>query len=296
MSESWGSDFIPGAGRPNLVEALSVAQHLPAEAIDEAARRPDAVAAAVIDVVRRAGGGETLSGRETNLLFWGIHALAQARTTALCAPLLALLRQPDEKVETLLGDANTATLPRVVASVFDGDRPALEAAISDSAIDEFSRWSLFGAYAFLAFDGRLDREAAKAFLIRFDEERLARGGDAAWNGWQDAIALLGHADLADRVAAAWADARLLLEEGDEEAFSQTLADAIARPDDAGRFESSHLRYLDDAVGTLDEMLAAPEGDVLAEEPVRNPLRSIGRNDPCPCGSGRKYKKCCLPAA
>src|ERR1035441_7350444 len=21
---------------------------------------------------------------------------------------------------------------------------------------------------------------------------------------------------------------------------------------------------------------------------------IGRNDPCPCGSGRKYKRCCLP--
>ncbi len=20
---------------------------------------------------------------------------------------------------------------------------------------------------------------------------------------------------------------------------------------------------------------------------------IGRNDPCPCGSGKKYKKCCL---
>ncbi len=22
---------------------------------------------------------------------------------------------------------------------------------------------------------------------------------------------------------------------------------------------------------------------------------VGRNDPCPCGSGRKYKKCCLAA-
>ena len=22
---------------------------------------------------------------------------------------------------------------------------------------------------------------------------------------------------------------------------------------------------------------------------------VGRNDPCPCGSGRKYKKCCLDA-
>ncbi len=24
-------------------------------------------------------------------------------------------------------------------------------------------------------------------------------------------------------------------------------------------------------------------------------RECGRNDPCPCGSGRKYKACCLPA-
>jgi hypothetical protein len=25
----------------------------------------------------------------------------------------------------------------------------------------------------------------------------------------------------------------------------------------------------------------------------NPFKGIGRNDPCPCGSGRKFKKCCL---
>ena len=24
-----------------------------------------------------------------------------------------------------------------------------------------------------------------------------------------------------------------------------------------------------------------------------PIRSLGRNDPCHCGSGRKYKVCCL---
>jgi tetratricopeptide (TPR) repeat protein len=24
------------------------------------------------------------------------------------------------------------------------------------------------------------------------------------------------------------------------------------------------------------------------------MAKIGRNDPCPCGSGKKYKKCCLP--
>ncbi len=27
--------------------------------------------------------------------------------------------------------------------------------------------------------------------------------------------------------------------------------------------------------------------------VTNPFKNVGRNDPCPCGSGKKYKKCCL---
>jgi hypothetical protein len=29
------------------------------------------------------------------------------------------------------------------------------------------------------------------------------------------------------------------------------------------------------------------------EPYRRPEPKIGRNDPCPCGSGKKYKICCL---
>jgi len=28
-------------------------------------------------------------------------------------------------------------------------------------------------------------------------------------------------------------------------------------------------------------------------PIRNTGDQVGRNDPCPCGSGKKYKKCCL---
>jgi hypothetical protein len=35
---------------------------------------------------------------------------------------------------------------------------------------------------------------------------------------------------------------------------------------------------------------------IACEPAVNPHRTVGRNDPCPCGSGRKYKKCCLAQA
>ena len=32
---------------------------------------------------------------------------------------------------------------------------------------------------------------------------------------------------------------------------------------------------------------------LAPETVINPFKLVGRNDPCPCGSGKKFKKCCL---
>lgn len=28
------------------------------------------------------------------------------------------------------------------------------------------------------------------------------------------------------------------------------------------------------------------------EPIKSDKKEIGRNDPCPCGSGKKYKKCC----
>ena len=33
-------------------------------------------------------------------------------------------------------------------------------------------------------------------------------------------------------------------------------------------------------------------DLPETEPVRTEPK-IGRNDPCPCGSGKKYKKCCF---
>jgi len=38
--------------------------------------------------------------------------------------------------------------------------------------------------------------------------------------------------------------------------------------------------------------AAAKGNVVKRQPVRNADKKVGPNDPCPCGSGKKYKKCC----
>ena len=30
---------------------------------------------------------------------------------------------------------------------------------------------------------------------------------------------------------------------------------------------------------------------LVAQPIKRDMPKVGRNDPCPCGSGKKYKKC-----
>ena len=44
----------------------------------------------------------------------------------------------------------------------------------------------------------------------------------------------------------------------------------------------------------EEWRAEPVGEGLweASQTLRNTSPKVGRNDPCPCGSGKKYKKCC----
>ena len=39
-------------------------------------------------------------------------------------------------------------------------------------------------------------------------------------------------------------------------------------------------------GTDEEPLPPPV------DPIHAQNKGVGRNDPCPCGSGKKYKKCC----
>jgi len=35
-----------------------------------------------------------------------------------------------------------------------------------------------------------------------------------------------------------------------------------------------------------------DGEMVKPKQVKREAPKIGRNDPCPCGSGKKYKKCC----
>ncbi|HWT70679.1 MAG TPA: SEC-C metal-binding domain-containing protein, partial [Oxalicibacterium sp.] len=58
-------------------------------------------------------------------------------------------------------------------------------------------------------------------------------------------------------------------------------------------ENVHYQHADFDANAAPEDLLAPSAapDQPAQQPQVNALPKVGRNDPCPCGSGKKYKQC-----
>jgi preprotein translocase subunit SecA len=81
-----------------------------------------------------------------------------------------------------------------------------------------------------------------------------------------------------------------MEQLDSGFISSTWQEAETRHDEAGSTLSDFAKEraeTADAVGTSDKKM----------EPIRNKGpkytgAAVGKNDPCPCGSGKKYKACC----
>ena len=64
--------------------------------------------------------------------------------------------------------------------------------------------------------------------------------------------------------------------------------------------AGELEEVEIALGVRERRSTPPPNyDWLGLPPPDQPFRNqdkVGRNEPCPCGSGKKYKKCCLNKA
>jgi len=285
----------------DVVAQLATERQLPAVAIGLCTIRYPESGPLLRVVLQRGANGETNSEEEERLLFRSLFIIGGRRDPLGFEPLLRLLHRPNEEVDWLLGDAITEALSLIVAGVFDGNADALFAAILDLELDQIIRLSLFGAATFLTWDGRIERDRMTAFLERFYQERSAPDFDLAWMGWVEAIALLGLRALAPLVQRASAEGEVLDDLIDAVEFTATLERAERTPDDPGRFKDEQLGYIEDVLEALEGFSEEEEegpddfGSLPIDEPVINPMRRVGRNDPCPCGSGKKAKRCCLAA-
>ena len=69
---------------------------------------------------------------------------------------------------------------------------------------------------------------------------------------------------------------------------------INKPQNLDRKETVKItkQSLQNAVNELNSNLNQSKQASTSHEPIRNDGPTVGRNDPCPCGSGKKYKNCC----
>jgi hypothetical protein len=316
MLEDIPPDLPPVAAIEPYIEELSTSRELPSFAVSLCTMRyPDSGPLLRAALARAADG--TLADRDDERLFFrGLFIVGGRRDPMGFEPLLRFLQRPQDEVEHLLGDVITEDLARITAGVYDGNADALFEAIIDLRLGEFVRVALFGAATFLTWDGRIERDRTASFLRRFDSERLAPDGDAAWYAWLQAIALLGLREMEPTVMAAWDRGSIPEYMLERKHFADDLARTERAPDDIGRFKDAYLGYIDDALESLERWpLTGDEDDVFAAsklgddlpvgnderlpltlpgQPAVNPWRHVGRNDPCPCGSGKKFKRCCLP--
>ena len=87
----------------------------------------------------------------------------------------------------------------------------------------------------------------------------------------------------------WHGLKILNTQKGQEADDEGLVDCEASDTDKNHLNEIHHEHA--YCKTVNGKWLYEVGDVKPMTVVREG-KKIGRNDPCPCGSGKKYKKCC----
>lgn len=240
---------------------------------------------------------------------YAFYLLAQFRVEEFYPILVDILRLPSETIDELLGDVLTEAGGRMLASVCGENINPIKEMIEDREVDGYVRGEALQALTILALNDTLPREEVIKYF-----QLLLRGG------------------LKDKHPHVMADIvygcdRLYPEEVYDDikyAFDQKLVaynfinlDDINHTLKNGKektiIESKknvHLQPIHDWIKDMKNWLCFYEDYKEAQQSrmvnkmglkhhikVSNSKTFIkemtpGRNDPCPCGSGKKFKKCC----
>jgi hypothetical protein len=252
--------------------------------------------------------------------------LAAAWRETSAHPLLAaLLRLPDKQCDAMLGDFITEGARLVLADTWPGNLRAIEAIALDTSANLFARGTALNAAALLTVRGLVPREEVLALYARIAASPLdpdVENDVLTTTGLVSAIMDLRAWELRGTVITFFE--RALVDYswvGDEE-------DVLAELKPGAAFDPNSYRFpppITDAweavcdwcfFDTLRPGRKQPRPRVLPAEGSGSPPPALdltppevtaepailpqpyvappkpGRNDPCPCGSGRKYKKCC----
>lgn len=260
----------------------------PRQALSEAIRQREAVTPPLLEALDYAfENAARLREEESDyyLHVYAMYLLAQFREPQAFPKLVRLLTLDEESLEYLVGDCLTEDYDTLLSSTYDGDPAPLQAVVEDCSLFEFARVAAIDTCGMLYGTGRIGRDALISFF------RGALAGPLATDK-SYAVTKLAHCAIDWHLIEMIPDVKALFERdavdpmvfGEYDSFIDLLFDY--------RKARTPRAFLEDALGAMENWACFEREETPPRPSVPSALKP-GRNDPCPCGSGKKYKKCCL---
>jgi hypothetical protein len=280
----------------------------PREALEAAIAQQEAITPHLLRALKDAPGLlERLATEENYMLpTYAFYLLAQFRETRAYPLIVDFFSQPGRQPVDITGDFVTEDLGRVLASVSGGDTAPIKSLIENPKVNEYTRAAAMDSLLTLFVEGVLSREAIHDYFRDLFQGGLERDFSHTWNVLVSHSCDLYLKELMPDIRKAFADnlvdeffidlrwIKRKLAEGKEE----TLASLRA---------NHHYHYINDTISEMEgwhcfqsprpspSPSPPPEPSSSSSQVTPRPApppKKVGRNDPCPCGSGRKYKHCC----
>jgi hypothetical protein len=310
-----------------IIAEFKQAYKVPIDAVCEAEQQREILIPLLRDIITHAARVplDDVIGQE-GLVFMAFHLLGSWNVTSAYRVVADLLASDTEKVEWLLGDAVTTTSHRVMFNLFDGDMAPLQGLIESPSVDVYVRRRMFDLLGMLMLRGKLERGELVGYLRDLHSRLEGDPEGLVWAGWAELVAQAGLRELTDLVEESFqekkiepmflsrADFHRILEDAEEgqvmqgiprefEPFGDLVAeigDWTIRDDWDNEAEIEHdvreiaesLRQHEPAAAAWGELGLLSAIRDANSQTVSAPYRYIGRNDPCLCGSGKKFKRCC----
>jgi hypothetical protein len=234
-----------------------------------------------------------IDGGRWKILIFAAYLLAQFRETRAFKPLCAALGHSAKVTNALWGDTITEGIGSILASVYDGDDAPLRDLIQNRQADEFVRGATVPrAFLCLIQAGKISRTDLEAYAEELLSHGLEREPSFVWEGWTSLCCDLGFARLCDPFFYGFDEMLRDTASGKNEYWKRTagLIDDTIK-------ETSSWGCWSKPAKPKPQPKPKPQARPSYLAPVdQRTGPKIGRNDPCPCGSGTKYKKCCGAAA
>jgi hypothetical protein len=243
---------------------------------------------------------------------YAMYLLALFREQAAYPLVVRIFSRPGEFSFDLAGDVVTQDLGRILASVSGGDISGLTALIENEQANEWVRAVAIDGMFSLVVTGQRTREDVMAYVLRLFQ-KLERKPGAQWDGLANICADLWPREAMDDLRRAYdeglVDSNSIDWEDIEDAFTlgqqgamkwrsyrdpliTDLRKNMSWMQCFHRPEPDYVEDLDTEDLDTEEDTLEPLSDGYIAMPIRRTGPKVGRNEPCPCGSGKKYKRCC----